>query len=93
MPFYYALLCFNVVHGDDSSNCSTQVEKHRGNHTLTAVTILRQLQACSTAPAGVGSRAVQTQLARAHVSHQALIHIWTEKHGHIIAQITISGFK
>lgn len=69
---------------------------HRGCFTLTAVTILRQLQADLTAPAGVGSWVVQAQLAWAHVSHQALIHIWTQigqKHRHITAQITISGFK
>lgn len=46
--------------------------------TLTAVTILRQFEAGPTAPAGVGSWAVQTQLAWAQVSHHALIYIWTQ---------------
>lgn len=46
--------------------------------TLTAVTVLRQFEAGLTVPAGVGSWAVQTQLARAQVSHHALIHIWTQ---------------
>lgn len=42
------------------------------------MTILRQFEAGPTAPAGVGSWAVQTQLAWAQVSHHALIHIWTQ---------------
>lgn len=54
--------------------------------TLTAVTVLRQFEAGLTVPAGVGSWAVQTQLARAQVSHHALIHIWTQS-------IDTSGYK
>lgn len=61
--------------------------------TLAAVAVLRQLQAGLTTPAGVGSWVVQAQLAQAHVSHQALIDIWTEKYGRIIPRITVSGLK
>lgn len=46
--------------------------------TFTGVTVLRQLETGSTAPAGVRSWAVQAQLARAQISHQALIHIWAQ---------------
>ena len=46
--------------------------------TFTAVTVLGQFEAGPTVPAGVGSWAVQTQLAWAQVSHHALIHIWTQ---------------
>lgn len=61
--------------------------------TLAAVAVLRQLQAGLAAPAGVGSWVVQAQLARAHVSHRALVDIWTEKYGRIIPRITASGLK
>lgn len=60
--------------------------------TFTGVTVLRQLETGSTAPAGVGSWGVQAQLARAQISHQALIHIWAQINPHIV-QIIICGFK
>lgn len=50
--------------------------------TLAAVAILRALQAFPAAPAGVGSRVVQAQLARANAVHQALVDIWKEEYGH-----------
>lgn len=58
--FNYGLLYLwtNNYHSDNY-NRSKQVFNHRNScFTLTAVTILRQLQAGPTAPAGVGSWAV-----------------------------------
>lgn len=46
-------------------------------YVLAVGAILRQGKASPTAAAGEGSGTVPTQLAWAHVSHQALIHIIT----------------
>lgn len=50
--------------------------------TLAAVAILGELQTLPAAPAGVRSRVVQAQLARANIVHQALVNIWKEEYGH-----------
>lgn len=52
--------------------------------TFTGVTVLRQLETSSAAPAGVKSWGVNAQLARTQVTLWALIHIW--KQIHIIGQ-------
>lgn len=50
--------------------------------TLAAGAILGELQTFPAAPAGVRSRDVQAQLARANIVHQALVNIWNGEHGH-----------
>lgn len=70
------LLWFDVDCKDMSNSCK-QVNKHV---TFTVMSLLRHLKSNSTAPAGVRPCSVQAQLARAQVTHRALINIWTQKH-------------
>lgn len=66
-------LCSLVSYsGSDGTEC----------FTLAAGAILGEPQTFPAAPAGVRSRDVQAQLARANIVHQALVNIWKEEYGH-----------
>lgn len=65
-----------AVHlGEKNRRAEVSVFQRLDSLTLAVGAILRQGKASPTAAAGEGSGTVPTQLAWAHVSHQALIHI------------------